>query len=80
LFERILERLDRSVVAQAFERLHIGLRAIVREREARAHRAAVDRHRARAADPLIASALGCSKLQPVAQHGQQRVGKRPLRY
>ena len=61
----------RGVVEQALERAHRPLVAAVRQRQAGAHRHAVDRDGAGAADALVAAALGGGQVQLVAQHGEQ---------
>ena len=69
--ERALQRLHARRLEHAFEGAHRPVDAAVRQRQAGAHRHAVDLDRAGAAHALVAAALGGGQVQLVAQDGQQ---------
>src|SRR6185295_7920805 len=62
------------MIGQTLDRLDSAVVAVERKRQTRAHRAAVGEHRARAADALVATALGSGEQKLIAQHGEQCVG------
>ena len=64
--ERAPER--RAGLAQTLDRGDLAALAGERERQAAAHRPRVEQHRTRAADPLVAAALGAGEAELLAHH------------
>ena len=74
--ERLLHRPQRAVgVGQPLDRGDLAVDGRDREHQARPHRPAVDQHRARAADAVLAADVGAGQAQVVAQRvGEQATG------
>jgi hypothetical protein len=65
--ERILQRMELAVLAQAFDRQHVSAVEMRGGNQARVDGDPIDQHRARAAFPFAATFLGTGQVQILAQ-------------
>lgn len=70
-----LQRMERFVRADAFDSSDFGLVGLRGKEQTGAHRAAVEHHRASAADPVLTADVGSDQAEIVAQKIKQRAAR-----
>src|SRR5262245_7908901 len=74
--ERLLNRVERFSAGEPFDRRHLRPVSLSGEEQARADRLAVEHHRARATDAVLAAEMGAGEAEVLPQE----VGERPPRF
>ena len=74
--EGLLQRMQHAVLHQALDRRDLGAVGLHREHQARAGRLAVDQHRARPADAVLAADVRAGEPQVLAQEVDQQLARR----